>query len=345
MKKFKYPLRITGTTTQIASLFEDLTKLGYTTYHQHLDLEGYNRNVNLVTNDAETNGKLCVYNDGIFDSDIVRTVVPASNKDLVLALAAMVDDDKPHVGEWVVGVRSAWLDYGKMYKIIETCKIYKGELQFNVEGVESSAKGITGLNFCRKATKEEIFAHFDKKEGMFKIGDVVVIENIGFNKELVTPQFGTIDKFEYDKTVVKPTIVPRNLPLGLLWLTNNEFRKATSMEVINYNQEVKTVLDSSVKNPYIEESIVKTRLETLLEDHPDLQEDLAELFPEVIEKPDYRGEVDITDKGVTFNGNPAAWLRGSGNHEGVSLYLCQNYNWEIVTDSEGEQVLLPTHKK
>lgn len=334
MKKFKYGLAITGSKKELDALITDLTILGYE-----------QKQVDYYYDDS-----LCTNYDGVehkmaYDKrhNKYQTIaVPASNKDLVMALAAMIDDNVLHVGEYVVADRGR-LPKDKPLKITKISETNPDGVF--LEGIPCThVGGYTNIPFVRKATKDEIFAHFDKKEEMFKIGDVVVIENITFNKELVTPQFGTIDKFEYDKTVVKPTIVPGNLPLGLLWL-KNEFRKATSTEIINYNQEVKTELDSSVINPYIEESIVKTRLETLIQDHPELQEDLAELFPEVIEKPDYRGEVDITDKGITFNGNPAAWLRGSGNHEGVSLYLCQNYNWEIVEDSEGDQVLLPTHKK
>jgi len=133
MKKFATPLAIQGTPKQIEELIPKLCALGYT--------DEFLRNQKDVS-------MPCLKHS--------RTVVDASNPELVLALAAMVEGDEIHVGEWVISVTDSGplLPLG-MYKVSEVSNEF-----INVYGIKATERWATNTYYVRKATVEEIMNHF-----------------------------------------------------------------------------------------------------------------------------------------------------------------------------------------
>jgi hypothetical protein len=171
-KKFKYPLAIEGTVEQLELLVPKLEELGYVYDGAYRDKKDY-----LCTNVDNLPSKLSILGyDGV-ENKKSRTKVSASNPELVLALAACVDDDKPHAGEFVVRLDSmSWASLlnkncpNDVFNPGDTAKITRVgvddhtseyvplEINFNV--------GLYGMSSTavRKATKEEIISHFTKQE-------------------------------------------------------------------------------------------------------------------------------------------------------------------------------------
>lgn len=157
MKKFKYPISVRLTKEQSRQLIPKLKDLGYRYYSSEIEEES----AVLVNNCFSEMGELARTSRPL---DYGRYEIKDYNEELVLALAAAVDDDQPHVGEWVVvgrsfGIRRA----GELYKIIE---IVGEEGGFNLTGhMDIDNYCDTGLvesghGSSRKATKEEIINHF-----------------------------------------------------------------------------------------------------------------------------------------------------------------------------------------
>lgn len=109
MKKFKYPLAIDGEKSKLSLFFDELRKLGYRTVDT-----SYTRLCHLLVTDyAKKNGELGF---GDIKTNPNRIIIPLeNNRDLILALAATVDDNQAHVGEY-------WMewdtpDIGWMWKV------------------------------------------------------------------------------------------------------------------------------------------------------------------------------------------------------------------------------------
>ncbi|HTJ52548.1 MAG TPA: hypothetical protein VL443_23975 [Cyclobacteriaceae bacterium] len=157
MKKFKYPLAIEGTTEQLKELSIKLLELGYVIGSKITNTDRY-----LLTNWCDELGTLGYdhlrnYRD--------RYDVSASNPDLVLALAAMVDDDDINPGELFYCHKNLVMDndYRIAYK---KNHFYKSELhgaitdEYNLKEHWMSGVGVKASKWLRKATKEEIISHF-----------------------------------------------------------------------------------------------------------------------------------------------------------------------------------------
>jgi hypothetical protein len=153
MKNFKYPLQIQGSKEELDSFLSPLTELGYRKSYDF----GTSDPKYLVTNFGnlpENNGVL----DFVHHFDPRRITVYASNRELVLALAAVVDDDKFYPGEYVTPVRDSWageITFGRLYKVIDYDRPYVKFI--DVDGDEN---GLHPSNL-RKATKEEIISWFE----------------------------------------------------------------------------------------------------------------------------------------------------------------------------------------
>lgn len=134
MKNFKYPVAIEGSREELETLIPKLVELGY-------NYTVKSKYPFLVTNlDGTVNELGFSYNDSYFTH--TRTVVSASNPDLVLALAACTEDDVIQDKEYL--------------------------LYYRENRVEPNDGTLVGrrekeLTSYRKATKEEIIAHFNKQ--------------------------------------------------------------------------------------------------------------------------------------------------------------------------------------
>jgi hypothetical protein len=94
-----------------------------------------------------------------------RILLTTYNPDLFLALAAMRDGDEPHLGEWFICIKD--------YDLKNPIRRRKGDLVKTIED-ENSCSGLTfgptyNRKYIRKATKEEIIAHFKEKKEERKI--------------------------------------------------------------------------------------------------------------------------------------------------------------------------------
>lgn len=163
MKKFKYPLAIKGEEKELETLIQKLEQFGYALRGHHAQ-----RRI-LVTNQIGINGDLLYYD--IIDTSQERTEVPASSPDLVLALAAMVDDDKIYTGEYFVCHTDLIMQNGD--GAAYTCgKMYKSEkdgcITDNFELKEHWMESYTDLGlmhkYFSKATREQILDHFNQEK-------------------------------------------------------------------------------------------------------------------------------------------------------------------------------------
>lgn len=146
MKKFKTPLAISGTTEQLTSLMSDLVELGYSEYQITPD---WNRRPHLITrphNSDKTNWHFTNLSEST-DDYIQAIKVSANDKDLVLALAAMVDDDKFYKGEFVL--------------------VTNGGAEYALHIVDGNKNYLIGKRGVRKATVEEIINYFKQDEVPF----------------------------------------------------------------------------------------------------------------------------------------------------------------------------------
>lgn len=152
MKKFKYPLRIYGTPDKLREIRDELLTLGYYEKGANIIREG----IKFTLTQFLGNGRMDHFSSG---GDGIK--VSANDRDLVLALAAMVHSEDGYKGE-------AYVCIGNHYNFTDK-KIYF----LQVDGLTSSFAFIddTGakngfsegnLTKFRKATKEEIINHFEK---------------------------------------------------------------------------------------------------------------------------------------------------------------------------------------
>jgi len=156
MKNFKYPLAIEGTRDELEQLRIKIEELGY-------DNTGlpYGHDKILVTNLDGIVGKLGFLGSWA-KSDYNRIVVSASNPDLVLALAAMTEGDEHTAGEWFVKIGSGDGTFtdGNLYKSIKPVTEMGA---FICDNGKTNGYYTNPFNHFRKATKEEIIAHFSPK--------------------------------------------------------------------------------------------------------------------------------------------------------------------------------------
>lgn len=163
MKKFKTPLAIEGSKEELEALIPELEKLGYVKDPCFDASNPYNKV--LVTNCDNIHGNLQYLKYLQYD----RTPVKASDKKLVLALAAMVDSDELYEGEWCV-----YTHYSDGH-FIEGC-LYQSRkdgwgnsYQFIDEEGDVNGYSVKNRDYFRKATKEEIINHFMKKVKGYKL--------------------------------------------------------------------------------------------------------------------------------------------------------------------------------
>lgn len=165
MKKFKYPLLITGSKEETDEIVTELEKLGY--YTTHSNFESQHSIVTCFGGVEDQYVKVVDIDGWEFingHSDCSRTVVSASNPELVLALAAMVDADEFYVGETLVPNKNFHLsaEYHRAFTItgIEGYQVYT-TLSPPYDWI--NIHWLTKTPQYRKATKEEIIAHFNKQ--------------------------------------------------------------------------------------------------------------------------------------------------------------------------------------
>lgn len=192
MEKFRYALQLTGSLPNLGRFLLDLEKLGYEISPTHKE--------EIKVSVAGAITTKCTFHDSVYvwfcsPKRIVQGVDYSFNideeYDLALAVASQREDGLPHLGEWIVGVKSAYLEEGKLYKIRKS-KDQDGAWTSDsicVEGITGGEyRGTTSLDntYSRKATAEEIIEYFrknNKKEekamtpktgNPFKVGDKVI---------------------------------------------------------------------------------------------------------------------------------------------------------------------------
>lgn len=153
MKNFKTPLAIVGTATQLFALLRPLSELGYKVPSpMPLDYQDF-----LVTNFGGSPWEVgALLNDYRYKKG--RTIVDAKNTELVLALAAMVDEDRFYADEYVISLSSNQFPKGHIKKITLTDGKW-----FDIKPRQNNDSGTifqTGLPYARKATAEELIKRF-----------------------------------------------------------------------------------------------------------------------------------------------------------------------------------------
>lgn len=154
MKNFKTPLLIEGTPLQLDSLIPKLENLGYTCLAMDKNdfcglitfFNGTKYNITNITGSIDSYLKVSFSNKR-------RLKVNASNPELVLALAAMVDDDELHAGEWLY-CHSDSVSSANNKPDFYSGRLYKCVIDYDPRAVR---------HCFRKATVEEIFQHFNMK--------------------------------------------------------------------------------------------------------------------------------------------------------------------------------------
>lgn len=166
MKKFKYPLAISGTTKELKALIPSLENLGY---EWNSNLDDHGPEFPYLSTTYSQYGKM-----GFFTRKTDDTIINSHNTELVLALAAMVDDKEFYGGEILdhVGISlyrysekngRAWVEY------LPKDSNYVGNVNYDYCDPEDNKKIKNGE--WRKATKEEIIAHFTKNSGSVSINN------------------------------------------------------------------------------------------------------------------------------------------------------------------------------
>ncbi len=167
MKNFATPIAIVGTMEQLEEIAKELKTLGYS---ESLASISNNDDMIITCSNGHCHKFLFVHNnsDGwltVFGNtdknETERIKVLANDKDLVLALAAMVDDDKPYLGEYWLNTSP---DYNgtvrtRLGKIIEIRKVDN----WIVLDSDPNNGWNPYVPSHRKATKEEIINHFTKQ--------------------------------------------------------------------------------------------------------------------------------------------------------------------------------------
>jgi len=194
MKKFKYPLAITGTVAEREALIPKLEELGYKWGAHDRDDGAFHKY--LLTN-YSTDGSNAGEMGNHFRDYGVRNV-PASNQQLVLALAAMVDDNQFHKGEYIKVIKNGSV-CGPLNSIHEIKEVVGSNFRVSNKGMDDTIYS----NYVRKATAEEIINHFDKgsvKQAPttscdWKKGDyAVVVSNQGIHARYYKFSVGDIFK-------------------------------------------------------------------------------------------------------------------------------------------------------
>ena len=101
--------------------------------------------------------------------------------------------------------------------------------------------------------------------------------------------------------------------------------------------------------------ITKEKVLKAAKECPDAKKVLKGMFPEAFEDEKYfdllklnKGDYTLFEskesRDAGFNDYLFFQIRGAGIFGGKSFYLNKSYNWDIITDNEGEKVLLPTRK-
>lgn len=153
MKNFKTPLAIEGSKEELEALMPELEKLGYVNsgWNYASDCPFLLTKFALRPNNFGFNQIRCGY-----------FTVSASNKGLVLALAAMVDSEELYAGEWCVLVDEV-IDFtiGNFYKAHKDG--WRQVNQFKDDRGMANGFAPENKRVFRKATKEEIINYFMPK--------------------------------------------------------------------------------------------------------------------------------------------------------------------------------------
>lgn len=190
MKNFKYPLAIEGTEEQLRSVYKELGKLGYIT-----SSPSYQPKLIITMVDGSRGTAMCVSSAADHwnltpMAEITRTRVSASNFGLVMALAAMVDDNIPHVGEAVVWTAIGnILPFGTISIITSVAEHRElGQHQgFHIHNFKANNKaGTTSFRQTRKATKDEIIKHFRAEY------DIASAKSLGGIKLRMIPELNAV---------------------------------------------------------------------------------------------------------------------------------------------------------
>jgi hypothetical protein len=169
MKNFKYSLAIQGSKEQVISLIPKLKELGYEWKSAYTD--DFDEFPCLITDFNGDKGSLgfnYVYRK--------QLNVSASNPELVLVLAAMVDDEDTYKGECFVCVTS--------YRDVTWGDCMVGDFKQITENGQCTVR-------WSKATYEEIIAHFNKQLMEKKIIGYSIKPE--FSKALVAKALGTYE--------------------------------------------------------------------------------------------------------------------------------------------------------
>lgn len=173
MKKFKTPLSIEASPSELSLITEKLKKLGYIIYPAAMSMSHFptidyvylNTNYPSINTTNGNSDKL-----GIGPKLKDHFILTPQTEDLILALAAMVDDEKFYEGEYVVslinnGPRRSYLSTteGVLYKILGDQFGDDSSNKFVSIIADDGDKQTMSTPRFRKATKEEIINQFNKQ--------------------------------------------------------------------------------------------------------------------------------------------------------------------------------------
>lgn len=160
MINFKHTLTASGAKDKLAKFEQDIIKLGHKNRHpgdtsgDHIVL-GPHANSKLSKDEYYFLIGFPNRRDFEFNLDIPQEYETA------LAIAAIVDDDEPHVGEYIIGVQSSYLPQGRISIITEIREVRGTRTEISFKGCGLPL--CTDLEFVRKCTAEEIISHFKNK--------------------------------------------------------------------------------------------------------------------------------------------------------------------------------------
>lgn len=196
--KFAYPLAIEGTEEELKALVPKLEKLGYSIVtglgRNYEDVYGAYRAIK--TDFGPQNGVIGYISWKEYDDHIF---VNANNPDLVLALAAMREGNEFHVGESVILAASfdtkGWdkvMGHNGFYTVSKT----DGEFLYTKERPIGKNYGDPNyyMNKFRKATKEEIIAHYTKEKEKKELSREcqVNVKNVSWQNNMGETRAGTL---------------------------------------------------------------------------------------------------------------------------------------------------------
>lgn len=156
-KKFSHELFITGSKKELDEIAQALVKMGY---EDQTTPTNYQNRRSLLTNWWFRPHHFSFYTDR--SSKGSRTRVDAKNKDLVLTLAAMVDEGSNKGEAYVCTsfVAPAQFTRGKIYILQTDC--LEAMAAFIDDRGDANGWFSSNPEYFRKATKAEIFEHFNK---------------------------------------------------------------------------------------------------------------------------------------------------------------------------------------